>query len=43
MVSNIQWQKATTGIVGWLPGRTWTNNKCYTKLPKLLWEFYNIY
>ena len=40
MVSNIQWQKATPGIVGWFAGRTWTNNNnCYAKLPKLLVDF----
>jgi hypothetical protein len=36
--------KCHTPIVGWFAGHTWeNNNKWYTELPKLLFNFYSIY
>jgi len=39
------WKRTTPVIVGWFADRTWENeNKWwYTELPKLLFNFYNIY
>jgi len=38
------WQRTTPVTVGWFAGHTWKNNdKWYTWLPKLLWNFYSMY